>query len=886
MKLRRTLFAALVVGAIFPGVPASAASLTETTLTVPPVITTKFPTEGLAITAEVTTPGVTPTAPKVPLPGMQVEIVVGSAKKTGVTGADGTYKALFQSTDFTDGLPVGPTNVRATTLGALSAVSAANTTITSIADATALFDTIDPPSGLVRQIDSGAAHTCILATDRGVRCWGEGAMGQLGNGPSVGAAVDSTRAVSVATASGALSDARALAVGTNHACVITATEAQIDTSTGGDVYCWGSNSRGQLGTQTSGQVSNVAVRATRLTEPAVALAAGTEHTCAITVSSRITCWGRPNASFLGFEEENSDGVGEVILVDSPVKIPLSGAIDVTAGQSHTCATVRGGSVYCWGDPSFNRTGPATTTKNVLPRIVPGVTAVALEAGRAHTCAATDSGVKCWGFNLNGQLGRGDTTTSVGDVPGITEAPKAMALGTSHSCFVTSSATLCAGRNDSGVFGTGNTTSVATATAVTNASGSITATAGDDHTCFVGPASAAIVRCTGIASDGRLGNGLTTPNVTAPVFTEGLNFAAKLAAGKSHTCALLAGTAGIRCWGENEDGQVGNDTTVDALSPVAITGPANTYAIEAGDAHTCLLAGTPGDNTGDALSCWGRNDEGQIGTGTGDQLKPILVPGISPISVTLGGNHTCALLPAAANQRKSVRCWGKNDKGQLGDGTVVNKTTPTTVLGLTGSQAADIVSLDAGFDHTCAVMDTGAVKCWGNNATGQLGLTSPSSTHTPMDSPFVANAETVTAGSGFTCLTDTDDEIQCFGTNSDFQLGYEGPDSEFPVLKAAGVAKATSVESGGSHSCSMAPGSFKLSCWGRNDESQLGVTGGSKAGEVFPLGSTVMADTALGGSHTCALQRDTILKCWGSNTSGQLGNGSTVAATAPISIALT
>src|SRR5437870_1340149 len=186
-------------------------------------------------------------------------------------------------------------------------------------------------------------------------------------------------------------------------------------------------------------------------------------------------------------------------------------------------------------------------------------------------------------------------------------------------------------------------------------------------------------------------------------------------GAFYSCALLQdGT--VRCWGQNDLGQLGNGTTTSSSTPVAVTGITGAAAVTAGGFHTC--ARFP-DGT---LECWGRNDAGQLGdpaTTSFNSVTPVRVIGITTaVTVTAGGFHTCALLADG-----TVRCWGENDFGQLGNGTSdPTPGTPTTVnpTPVTVSGITTAVAISAGGWHTCALLQHGTVPCWPQNTYGQLG----------------------------------------------------------------------------------------------------------------------------------------------------------------------
>jgi hypothetical protein len=196
----------------------------------------------------------------------------------------------------------------------------------------------------------------------------------------------------------------------------------------------------------------------------------------------------------------------------------------------------------------------------------------------------------------------------------------------------------------------------------------------------------------------------------------------LAAGAGHACAVTnAGAAW--CWGFNDNGQLGNGTTTLAATPVAVSGLAShVIAITAGyDNHTCALTDSG------AVWCWGDNYNGQLGNGVSGygahSTTPVAVTGLPSgiVAISAGTYHTCALTDVGA-----VWCWGENFSGELGNGTTINSSTPVAVSGLSSGVVAIAAS-----DHTCAVTDVGEVWCWGYNGYGQLGNNGNVSTATPV-----------------------------------------------------------------------------------------------------------------------------------------------------------
>ncbi len=370
-----------------------------------------------------------------------------------------------------------------------------------------------------------------------------------------------------------------------------------------------------------------------------------------------------------------------------------------------------------------------------PAINPPITPIA--AGRDHTCALTSGGgVRCWGANSAGQLGNGTTTQTAVPVPvdvaGLASGVSAIAAGGNHACALTiGGGVKCWGANSAGQLGNGTTTygSDVPVDVAGLASGVSAISAGGDHTCALTGGGG--VKCWGANHAGQLGDGTTADfGVPVPIDVAGLaSGVSAISAGGSHTCALTSG-GGVKCWGNNDNGQLGNGTTTyrttysDSVL-VDVSGLASgVTAIAAGYIHTCALT------SGGGVKCWGSNYVGELGIGTTTYSSvPVDVAGLaSGVTEIPASRHTCALTIGGG-----VKCWGANDHGQIGNGTTTTSGVPVEVLGL----ASGVSAIAAGEWHTCAVMSGGGIKCWGDNYVGQLGIASPCDSSVPVDMDVVS-----------------------------------------------------------------------------------------------------------------------------------------------------
>jgi alpha-tubulin suppressor-like RCC1 family protein len=299
------------------------------------------------------------------------------------------------------------------------------------------------------------------------------------------------------------------------------------------------------------------------------------------------------------------------------------------------------------------------------------------------------------------------------VYGLTQGVIAVAAGGFHTCAMTNTQVFCWGDNTYGQLGNGTRISSKYPVAVIGITHPpVSLTVGTNHTCAV--LDNGVIKCWGYNRNGQLGDGEREDSTTATLVegVDGIDFS-EVSAGDRHSCALS--TAGkAYCWGFNGDGQLGNGTNINSDLPVSVSGlDQKAVDIALGIAHTCALMQ---DMT---LRCWGNNLYGQLGDGTTyEHWLPVVTRGLggSATDLTAGGYQSCARLSNA----DAVQCWGYNQSGQLGDGTTFTRLLPVTVQGLNAASFA------AGTQTTCAVTSTnslagaGRVNCWGDNTRGQIG----------------------------------------------------------------------------------------------------------------------------------------------------------------------
>ena len=356
-----------------------------------------------------------------------------------------------------------------------------------------------------------------------------------------------------------------------------------------------------------------------------------------------------------------NATGQAVVVNPPPSTNFL-ASQIAVGRLATCALRQGAGLFCWGT-GYLGDGSGANDQRLDPTAitVTGVTFSQVGIGAEHRCALTSAGiVYCWGSNSEGRVGDASTTTRV--------LPNPVAEGRTYEAL----------------------------------------TVGNAHSCAV-RTTTRTADCWGFNGSGQLGiaGGALSANVPTAV-AGGLAFRS-IAAGGNHTCGVTTADA-VHCWGNNAEGQLGNNTRTAASTPVAATAPTGVTfsSITAGDAFTCAIAATGG-----AAHCWGDNTYGQVGdASTVDRLTPTAVQGSHSFAqLDAGDNFVCGVTTTGA-----LYCWGLNTNGQLGTGNNTNASTPQLVAPPTG-QTWKSVSAGIAGQSVCATTSTNAAYCWGTNAGG-------------------------------------------------------------------------------------------------------------------------------------------------------------------------
>jgi alpha-tubulin suppressor-like RCC1 family protein len=755
---------------------------------------------------------------------------------------------------------------------------------------------------------STASRACALLDNDTVKCWGPTMIANLGvgdifgRGSRPGEMGDSLPAINLGTGR----TAKSVSVGFGHVCAILNDDT---------VKCWGTNSFGGLGygdTTTRGQTAGsmgdnlptvnlgTGRTAKRIYTPASSQG---YFTCAILDNNQVKCWGRNNLGQLGQGHTINLGDSAGEMGDNLPYVDLGTgrtALSLALGADSACAILDNGTTKCWGSGFSGQLGLGSTVNlgdapgemgDSLPVVSLGTgrAATQLAGGDLHFCAILDNSlVKCWGYGYESGLGngssasRGDGPNEMGDnLPyadlGTGRTAISIAAGERSSCAVLDNYSLkCWGRNNFGELGQGHIT-----------------TLGD------GP---------GEMGDNlppiNLGTGLTISPTASPA----------ISIAYSNVCAILSDSS-TRCWGAVIDGLSGRGDSYigDAAGEMGPNTPAvnlgtgrTALDIAAGDNHTCAIL----DNQ--SLKCWGNNQYGQLGQShrldlgnnpgeMGDNLPAIaLGTGRTAVAITANNATTCAMLDNA-----TVKCWGNNPNGLMGAGHLNNIGDSANEMGDNlpainlGTQRL-VSAVTLGNNHACAILDNSVVKCWGTNSNGQLGLgdiahrgdtAGEMSDNLPLTQLGTGReARSIHAGSQHTCAILDDATLKCWGLNSSGQLGLgdtltrgDGPNEmgdNLPAISLGTGRGASGIAAANVHTCALLDNST-AKCWGANSSGQLGAENtifrGDGPGEMgdalatiaFGTGRTV-ARMNTGETHSCVVLDNTSVKCWGHNLQGQLG----------------
>ena len=619
-------------------------------------------------------------------------------------------------------------------------------------------------------ISLGERHSSAVTSEGRILTWGGNNYGQLGDGTII----DQVMPTEITTNFGLIpgETVTSVSLGYLHSSAITST---------GRIFTWGYNYYGQLGDGTQVRRYNPTDITTNfglsLGETITNVTLGKlYYSSAMTSTGRVFTWGG------NYHGELGDGtrIDRYTPTDITTNFGLTTGETVTSidlGEEHSSAVTSTGRIFTWGENNGGQLGDGTTIDKYIPMDITnnmelntGETVTSVSSGDGYQAAITSKGrLFTWGANWFGQLGDGtiifrydpnDITTKFGLITG--ETVTTVSLGNYHSSAITSKGRVFTwGDNDYGQLGDGTTTDRHSPTEITtnfvlNAGEAITDVfIGAYHSCAI--TSNGRIFTWGYNSYGQLGNGTTTSgSIPADITTNfGLDTGEKItsvALGNLHSSAVTS-EGRLFTWGYNSASQLGDGTTISRYTPTNITanfgiiGNETITSVSLGFNHSSAITSEG------RLFTWGSNQRGQLGVGTftNKNIPTDITANLSLVndetvtSISLGDYHSSAI-----TSEGRLFTWGFNSSGQLGDGTIIGKSSPMDITNEFGLSVGEMITgVSLGTYHSCAITSNSRMFSWGGNASGQLGDGTTTDTHTPMDisSNFVLNdAETVKSGS--------------------------------------------------------------------------------------------------------------------------------------------
>ncbi len=711
------------------------------------------------------------------------------------------------------------------------------------------------------------SFACGLLANGSAVCWGNNSVGSLGNGSYGGW---SNLPVLVA---GGLTFTK-LSVGSTATCGI---------ASNGTLYCWGQNYYGLFGNGTGNTggpdaLSNIPIATNNPSLDFVNLSVGAATVCGIVSNGTLYCWGQNTYGHVG--------IGNFT---DPILVPVPSADAnayrmVSVGRADTgdgaCGVLRNGTATCWGNGGGRAIGDGGSSSRSRPTPLSGGASMNFSTiSRAtHTCGVlTNGSVFCWGGNGDGRLGNGSIAPNTyfaspnpiadGNAYSAVSVGQASAAGVGFTCGLLANGTaICWGSNAAGQLGNGSIGNTGMPQPVYGNETYTSIATGRRGAC-------------GIRSDnttvcwGMLPFLLpSTPDVAhAPLEPAGnLSFkSVSVDAYNTATSCGLAVNGTAYCWGDNDNGQVGDGSTTDRQQPVAVSNSANLNftMLSSAARHACGIA------TNGTAYCWGLNSNGQVGDGsTTQRTSPVSVanPNLNFSAISAGGPNQPFTCGALTNG--TLYCWGQNSVGQLGDGTTTQRTSPTASLDTNAYR-----SVSAGDRYACGTYLNGTALCWGLNGNGQLGIGNTTNVWIPLP---IANAASLNVSSisvqrsgnigGTTCAVLTNSSLYCWGANGNGQVGDgSGTQRTSPVAVSDASPYAAAFPGGYTSSEMQTCGvqtNGTATCWGSSNYGIFGtgdwtLTGG---GSNTPVPGPPMNFTSLSLSArtACGTLASGAALCWG------------------------
>jgi alpha-tubulin suppressor-like RCC1 family protein/6-phosphogluconolactonase (cycloisomerase 2 family) len=669
-----------------------------------------------------------------------------------------------------------------------------------------------PASGIsgVVAVSGGSLHSLALKSDGTVWSWGGNFSGELGNGSTT----NSNLPAQVPGVAG-VTDVKAGA------------SLSLALQSDGTVRAWGDNISGQLGNGTNTN-SHVPVPVSGLTG-VVAIASGSVHSLAVKSDGSVWAWG--------YNVNGQLGNGTTTSSNKPVQVSgLTGAVAVAAGKTYSLALTSDGTVWAWGDNTGGELGTGNLTSSLVPVQVSVVKGVAGIAAGAYDAEALESDGSVWRWGVNSSTPSRVFSKAV-----------AIAEGLASNYVLKPDGTVWAsGLDDVGQLGNaGQTLSSPSFVQVVNLAGATAIASGPEteHALAIAPVPVSITIAPASA---------TIAAEKTQVFT----------ATATYSGGSTQEVTNIVTWSSS-------DSTVAAIGQSGLAlglkagGPMNIQASLGGvssNAASLTVTAAPSGT----VWAWGFNARGQLGNGTNTSSNvPVEVNNLTgAVAVATGSLHSLA-----AKSDGTVWAWGFNSDGELGIGNNTPSTVPVQV-GL-----SSVLTVAAGFSHSLALKSDGTVWAWGHNADGELGNASNTASNVPVHVAGLTGVVAIAGGAGYSLALKADGTVWAWGTNSDGELGTGSATNSNVPVQVSGLTGVIGIVGGATHSLAL-KSDGSLWAWGSNFLGQLGnstTTGTNVPVPVIGIGSVV--GLGAGQFHSLALRADGTVWAWGDNFFGQLGNGS-------------
>ena len=735
----------------------------------------------------------------------------------------------------------------------------------------------------------GAAHTVALKSDGTLWAWGDNAVGQLGDGTTTAACVGCDPHVPHQV--GTDQDWTQVAAGDLHTVAL---------KSDGTLWAWGDNEGGQLGDGATTAYRS-APHQVQADQDWARAAAGGLHTLALKSDGTLWAWGDNDHGQLGVALwQPAPYPNQLLIWSLPFQVGTEQDwTQVATGTGHRLALKSDGTLWAWGDNDHSQLGHGTNTTDLPIQVGTQRDWAEVAAGTSRTVALKSDGTLwAWGHNSHGQIGDGTTADRLTPAQIITPQQDwtQVAAGYKFTAALKADGTLWAwgmiryrefdfSYYDSHIF---HPVQIGMERDWTRVA------AGKYHA--VARKSDGTLWAWGSNLAGQLGNGTTTHRDLPVQVGTDQDWRNQFSTGGDHTLAVkYDGT--LWAWGSNEFGQLGDGTTTDSNVPVQVDSDflrRNWDALDAGVFHSVGWSYN-------ARHAWGSNEFGQLGDGTrtdrlvpewlGDQdsLEHLSELGNWPhwLWMSAGVWHTMAVRiypydgePLGA----TLWAWGRNEVGQLGDGTTTDSDLPVPV-----GTDQDWAEVSAGKDHTMALKLDGTLWAWGDNnnvgyGIGKLGIDPDvDASLVPIQVGTEQDWTQVASGTRHTTALKADGTLWAWGSNREGQLGL-GQGGQFRVptqvpaqalmYTRSTMNKTTQVAPGGNYTVALMSDGF-LQVWGANHYGQLGDETTTGRDAPTRMGTEQnWAQLAARGGHTVALKSDGTLWAWGSNWAGQLGDGTT------------